>query len=121
MVQKLAEYDEYKSYFLYKRGLNIARRLLGRDHRFAKMMSKIMKIRKQTTKLIRLEPAISISTIMSSSNSRPKSLVHKKLNKILNPESAIGSHKAYSKIYTGTSYSMTRSKLAQSDRLEAKK
>lgn len=81
-----------------------------------------MKIRKQTTKLIRLEPGKSIiSTIMSSSNSRPKSLIHKKLNKILNPESAIGSQKTYSKIYTGTSYSMTRSKLAQSDRLEAKK
>lgn len=53
LVQKLAEYDEVRATYIYRRGSYIVKRLLGRDHRFSVMMREITKLKKHTNKLIR--------------------------------------------------------------------
>lgn len=83
IVQKLAEFDPVKSSFLYKRGLLISKKLLGKNHKIVVMLEKIRRIRMETNKLINLD--MTQSSLFKSEEKRNKTLLQKKLYRVVNP------------------------------------
>ena len=67
IVRKLAEYDEKKSGFLFKRGIGIARALLGKEHRIVRMLVRVVGMRRETDRMIRMDPMMDSGLLSATS------------------------------------------------------